>query len=72
MLPDWHAADWYGRDNRCTFGLIDRVNNKVTFWVLTITVVLTRWNCPSKLHSEPIMNQHPTIWWGCMEKQMSG
>lgn len=28
-----YAADWYGRDNRCTFGLIDRVNNKVTFWV---------------------------------------
>lgn len=28
-----YAADWYGRDNRCTFGLIDRVNNKVMFWV---------------------------------------
>lgn len=28
-----YAADWYGHDNRCTFGLIDRVNNKVTFWV---------------------------------------
>ena len=28
-----YAADWYGRDNRCTFGLIDRVNNKVIFWV---------------------------------------
>ena len=28
-----YAADWYGRDNRCTFGLIDRVNNKVRFWV---------------------------------------
>lgn len=28
-----YAADWYGRNYRCTFGLIDRLNSKVTFWV---------------------------------------
>ena len=28
-----YAADWYGNNKRCTFGLIDRLNGKVTFWV---------------------------------------
>lgn len=32
-----YAADWYGRDNRCTFGLIDRLNSEVTFWVFDST-----------------------------------
>ena len=34
-----YAADWYGNGNtnRCTFGLIDRINSKVTFWVFDST-----------------------------------
>lgn len=28
-----YAADWRGNADSCTFGLIDRINNKVTFWV---------------------------------------
>ncbi len=32
-----YAADWYGNNSRCTFGLIDRLNSKVTFWVFDST-----------------------------------
>ena len=32
-----YAADWYGNNFRCTFGLIDRLNSKVTFWVFDST-----------------------------------
>ena len=35
-----YAADWYGRNNSCTFGLIDRLNSKVTFWVFDSTSCL--------------------------------
>jgi hypothetical protein len=28
-----YAADLLGDNRRCTFGLIDRLNGKVTFWV---------------------------------------
>lgn len=28
-----YSADWYGNDNRCTFGVVNRATNKVTFWV---------------------------------------
>lgn len=32
-----YAVDWYGNNSRCTFGLIDRLNSKVTFWVFDST-----------------------------------
>lgn len=32
-----YAADWYGNNKSCTFGLIDRLNSKVTFWVFDST-----------------------------------
>jgi predicted phosphodiesterase len=34
-----YSADWYGNGNanRCTFGLIDRMNSKVIFWVFDNT-----------------------------------
>lgn len=32
-----YAADWYGNNKTCTFGLIDRANSKVTFWVFNAT-----------------------------------
>ena len=32
-----YAADWYGNNKACTFGLIDRINGKVTFWVFGST-----------------------------------
>jgi hypothetical protein len=35
-----YAADILGDKRRCTFGLIDRLNNKVTFWVFDSTSCL--------------------------------
>ena len=32
-----YAANWYGNNYRCTFGLIDRLNSKVTLWVFDST-----------------------------------
>ncbi|MBQ8622525.1 MAG: hypothetical protein IJ422_09470 [Oscillospiraceae bacterium] len=32
-----YAADWYGNNYRCTFGLIDRLNSKATFWAFDST-----------------------------------
>lgn len=32
-----YAADWYGDNNSCVFGVINRVTNKVTFWVFDST-----------------------------------
>ena len=32
-----YAANWYGDNKCCTFGLIDRLNSKVTFWAFDST-----------------------------------
>lgn len=32
-----YVSNWYGDDNACVFGLIDRKNNKVKIWEFKTT-----------------------------------